>query len=257
MGIITLISDWGYTDYYLASVKGMIYKYMPEAHIVDITHNIKPFDIVGAAFALKNTYKSFPKGTVHIIGVSTEETQSQAHVVVEYEGQYFIGTDNGIFTLIFDEKPDKVFELDVIFDAETNTFAARDRFVKAAIHLVDGKPIEELGDPHEELNSKLPFEPSVDKNGIKGVVINVDNYSNIFTNIGFDFFYKHTRGKKYHIKFNSYTIDSISQSYSEVRPGEKLALFSSNGLLEIAINKGKAESLLGLKKMTNVYVVFE
>lgn len=256
MGIITITSDWGYTDFYQASVKGMIYKYLPGATIVDISHSITPFDIVEASFIIKNTYKSFPDGSVHIIGIDTEESLSNAHTAILYENQFFVGNDNGIFSLIFDKEPEKMVELDILHDSSVNTFSSRDRFVKAATHLAQGKPIEELGDIKTELKTKYPFEPSSDKNGIKGVVTYIDNFENLFTNISFDFFNKIFMGKKFIIRFNSYTTDKISNSYSDVRQGEIVALFASNGMLEIAINEGNAASLLGMKRRSHVFVDF-
>ena len=201
MGIITLTSDWGYTDFYQASVKGMIYKYLPTANIVDISHSIKAFDIVEAAFIVKNAYSSFPDGTVHIIGLSTEESIKHSHTIAFYDNQYFIGTDNGIFSMIFDKAPEKIVELDVLLDSSVNTFSSRDRFVKAATHLAEGKPIEDLGDPKTDLVNMFLFEPSADKNGIKGIVTYIDNFENLFTNISFDFFNKYINGKKFELLF--------------------------------------------------------
>lgn len=254
MGIITLTSDWGYTDFYQASVKGMIYKYLPEANIIDISHSIKAFDIVEAAFIIKNTYPSFPEGTVHIIGISTEESIKHSHTIVYYDKQYFIGTDNGIFSMIFDNEPDEIIEIDVLLDSSVNTFSSRDRFVKAATHLAQGKPMDELGDSKSELVSMILFEPSADKNGIKGIVTYIDNFENLFTNISFDLFSSFINGKKFEILFNSYEVKHISDSYSDVRPGEIVALFASNGMLEIAINKGNAASLLGMKKRSTIII---
>ncbi len=254
MAIITLISDWGYTDFYLASVKGMIYRYLPEVRIVDISHSLKTYDIVEAAYIIKNSYPSFPDGTVHIIGLNTEESIKHAHTIVYYKKQYFIGTDNGVFSMIFDGEPDMIVELDVLLDSTVNTFSTRDRFVKAATHLAEGKPIEELGDVKTELVNMFLFEPSADKEGIKGIVTYIDNFENLFTNISFELFNKTINGKKFEIRFNSYIINSISNSYSDVRPGEMLALFASNEMLEIAINKGDAASLLGMKKLSPITI---
>jgi len=254
MAIITLTSDWGYKDYYLASVKGMIYSYLPEVNIVDISHGIKSFDIVEGAFVVKNSYSSFPEGSIHIIGLSTEESISHCHTVVYYDNHYFIGTDNGIFSMIFDHKPQKIFELDVLLDSSVNTFSTRDRFVKAATHLYLGNPIEELGPKKDELVSMMLFEPSADKNGIKGIVSYIDNFENLITNISFELFNKHISGKKFEISFNSYKITSISNSYADVRPGNMVALFASNGMLEIAINRSKAASLLGMKKRSTIII---
>ena len=106
MAIITLTSDWGLKDHYAGAVKGAILSKMPGARIVDISHQIPSFEIEQAAFVLKNAYSNFPKGSVHILGINTEESDKYAHTVVEVDGHFFIGTDNGIFSLLFDKKPD-------------------------------------------------------------------------------------------------------------------------------------------------------
>jgi len=112
MPIITLTSDWGLKDHYTGAVKGVILTKMPEVRIVDISHNIPSFEIEQAAFVIKNSYANFPRGTVHILGINTEESDTYAHTVVEVDGQFFIGTDNGIFSLIFDQNPDNLIKRD-------------------------------------------------------------------------------------------------------------------------------------------------
>lgn len=246
MGVITLTSDWGLTDYYLSSVKGMIYNLYPDAKIVDISHNIPPFNINEAAYILKNAYKSFPEGTVHIIGLNSEESINNPHVATRFNKQYFIGTDNGIFSLIFEKEPDKAVSLDIMQDSERFTFSERDRFVKAAVHLAKGGKIEELGTVREKLTEKFSFEPVVSENTIRGMVLHVDNYENLITNISESLFKKVVNHKKFEISLRSYTIKNIKKAYGDVSPGEIVALFASNGLLEIALNKANASSLLGV-----------
>jgi hypothetical protein len=257
MGIITLISDWGNSDYYTAAVKGMILTHLPDARIIDITHKIKPFNSNEAAYILKNAYKNFPEGTVHIIGINTEESINHPHTVAFYDKHYFIGTDEGIFSLIFDKDPDEVIELEIIQDTENFTFSSRDRFVKAAVHLLKGKPLEKLGIPKKELKKKLLFEPIVDPNYIRGVVVHIDSYENLITNIPKALFQKVIGNKKFSITFRSDSVSKISDSYGDVRPGEVVALFGSNNMLEIAINQGNAASLLGMDWNHTVFVNIE
>ncbi len=250
MGIITLISDWGINDYYVAAVKGMIYKFHPEAHIVDISHQIQPFNSAEAAHILKNTYPSFPDGTVHIIGINTEESLKEMHIVAYYKKQYFIGTDDGIFSLIFDSEPDSIYELDVASESSTYTFSSRDRFAKAAAHLVKGGKPEELGAVKNELVKKMLFKPVMSEDSLKGMVIHIDNYRNLITNISKSDFKKFTAGSKFEISFrsNKYKVTQLHESYGDVPPGEIVALFTGNDMLEIAINRHKAASLLGIQK---------
>lgn len=256
MGIITLISDWGLSDYYVAAVKGMIYKFNPEAHIVDISHQVQPYDSVEAAFILKNAYPSFPEGTVHIIGINTEESLKEVHIVAYYDKQYFIGTDDGIFSLIFDSEPDSIFELDVTLESSTFTFSSRDRFAKAAAHLLKGGKPEELGPVKKGLVKKMLFKPVINEDSLKGMIIHIDNYHNLVTNISKNDFKKFTSGSKFEISFRShkYKVYKLHESYGDVRPGEIVALFTGNDMLEISINKGKAASLLGIRKNDPIVV---
>lgn len=254
MGLITLISDWGRNDYYTAAVKGMIYKHHPKANIVDITHDINPFDVDQAAYVIRNAYKSFPDDTVHIIGVNTEESLNHPHSVVYYNKQYFIGTDNGVFSLIFEGKPEEQLVLDIIQDSGSFTFSGRDRFVKAAVHLAKGGKLEELGTEKVKLIKKISFEPVKSENSIRGLVNHIDTYENLITNIPETLFREVVKNHTYEISLRSVKIQAIKDSYGDVRPGEVVALFASHGMLEIAINKGNAASLLGVSKKDPVVV---
>jgi S-adenosyl-L-methionine hydrolase (adenosine-forming) len=258
MPIITLTTDWGLKDHYLGAVKGAIYRMLPDAKIVDICHDIPAFDLNQAAFIIRNFYRDFPEGTIHILGLNTEASIESPHTVVFHNGHYFIGADNGIFSLIFDEKPEKIYELEVIQDTDYFTFSTRDVFVKVACHLASGKAIEEIGRPRKTIMQKMSFRPVFDGNLIKGKVIYIDSYENVFTNITEDFFNQHAKGKKFAILFRSatYRITELSKSYKDVVEGEMLALFNSSGYLEIAINMGRASSLLGLKIDQPVLIEF-
>jgi S-adenosylmethionine hydrolase len=257
MGLITLISDWGIGGYYLSAVKGMIYKFHPEAQIVDVSHSIQPFDSTEAAYVLKNAYPSFPDGTVHIIGVNTEESLKNIHTVAYYNKQYFIGSDDGIFSLIFDGEPESIFELEIPMESSTHTFSSRDRFAKAAVHLAKGGNPEELGAPRDCILTKLLFTPPINENALKGMVVYIDNYHNLITNITKSDFKKFTKGSEFEISFRSqkYKIYKVHDSYGDVIQGEIVALFTGDDILEIAINKGKAASLLGIHKKDPIVVV--
>lgn len=249
MAIITLTSDWGLKDHYAGAVKGAILRNDPTARIVDISHNVPVFDLNQAAFIVRNFYRNFPEGTIHIIAVNAEAAIETPHTLVYHHGQYFIGADNGIFSLMFDEKPEKIIELDVIQDSNYFTFPSRDVFVKVACHIASGKPVDELGHPKDQVLQRIAFQPVIQGDMIKGKVIYVDNYENVFTNITEKLFNSAIRNRKFAITFRSpgYRITQISQSYKDVNHGEMLALFSTSGYVEIAIREGKASSLLGLK----------
>lgn len=254
MGVITLISDWGHNDYYTAAVKGMIYKHYPEAIIVDITHEIEPFDVDQAAYVIRNAYKSFPENTVHIIGVNTEESLDHPHSIVYYNKQYFIGSDNGVFSLIFDHEPEQQVVLDILQDSNHFTFSGRDRFVKAAVHLAKGGDLKELGTERVDLTKRIPFEPVKSENTIRGLIIHIDTYENLVTNIPESLFREVVKRNKFEISLRSVKLNAVHNSYGDVRPGEVVGLFASHGMLEIAINKGNAASLLGVHKKDPVVI---
>jgi S-adenosylmethionine hydrolase len=244
--IITLTSDWGLKDHYLAVIKATILKRLPGVAIVDISHQISPFNLKEASYIVRNSFRSFPEGTIHIIGVNTEETLNFPHTAVFADGHYFIGTDNGIFSLIFDKKPEKMIEITIPQDSDLFTFSTRDRFVKAAVHIAEGKPIEELGPQRTKWSEQSLFQPAISDNVIKGIVIYIDNYENVITNITEEVFKKVRKGRKFVIAFRGEQLDQISKAYMDVPVSEIVALFGSTGYLEIAINQGNASSLLGL-----------
>jgi len=256
MGLITLISDWGLSDYYVAAVKGTIYRYHPDAQIVDISHQIQAYNSYEAAYVLKNAYGNFPEGTVHLIGINTEESLDNIHTVAYYKKHYFIGCDDGIFSLIFDDEPESIFELNIPMESSSHTFSSRDRFAKAAAHLASGGSIEELGSIRDSIVSKILFTPPINDNALKGMVIHIDNYQNLITNITKSDFDNFIKGSKFEISFRTkkYRIFKVHDSYDDVVYGEIVALFTGNDILEIAINKGKAASLLGIHKKDPIVV---
>ena len=249
MAIITLTSDWGLKDHYTGAVNGAILKLLPDVQIIDVSHQIPAFDLNQAAFIIRNFYPDFPLGTIHILAINTEAAVDTPHTVVFHRGHYFIGADNGIFSLLFDEKPDKIVELDIMQDSDYFTFSTRDVFVKAACHIASGQPIEKLGFPKEQIMQKMAFRPVIQGDLLKGKVIYIDNYENVFINISEALFKSAVKNRKFAITFRSlnYRITTISKSYKDVSQGDMLALFSTSGYIEIAIREGKASSLLGLK----------
>lgn len=258
MAIITLTSDWGTRDHYLAAVKGVILSKMPDATLVDISHEIEPFDLNQASFVLRNSFRYFPKGTIHIVAVNTEADLEKPHVAIRYLNQFFIGTDNGLFSLLFDQQPDEIHEIDIPQDSDYFTFPARDVFAKAAVHLARGGDMAELGDPLPKLVERMAFRPVTSGDAIIGKVIYIDRYENIFTNISEELFKRENRNRPFHIEFSvsRYRIRQISRSYGDVPEGELVALFSTTGNLQIAINKGNAASLLGLGADDTIRVQF-
>lgn len=248
MAIITLTSDWGHRDHYIAAVKGKLLSLMPEVTIVDISHTIEHYNHNHAAFVLINAFSFFPQGTVHIIGVNSIAGINSPHTVMKFGGHYFIGADNGILSLISAGSNYEIWEIDTPSDTDYFTFPSRDTFPKVAAHILSGKPISGIAKESGELRTMMQFEPIVTQDQIRGKIIHFDHYQNAITNISEKLFRSFTRGQSFKISFKTYTdgITSLSESYDDVHEGEMLALFSTTGYLQIAVNKGPASTLLGL-----------
>lgn len=258
MSIVTLISDWGYRDHYIGSVKGTLYRLIPDVNIVDITHEIALHDIIHASFVLKNSYHSFPENTIHLIAVDADATLQKPHAVVKLDNHYFIGADNGIFSLLSNKKPQKVIQLDIYQEGNFFTFPERDIFCRAAAEIIKGTPIEKLGNEVEDVKQLQFFQPVINQDRIKAKVIHIDAYHNLITNLDAETFQSVRKGRNFQIHFynGQFTVDSISDSYSDVSEATILAVFSSEGYLEIALNKGKASELLGMELDSPVIIDF-
>lgn len=257
MAIITLTTDLGSKDFYQAALKGSILSILPTANIVDITHEVPSFNISYAAFVLKNAYPYFPKNTVHLIGIDSVFNEKTKYLALRYKDHYFVGADNGIFSLLFDEKPDELVEINIMQDLKYLHFPLVDIFVKAAIHLAKGGKLKEIGVSTGDIEQRMLLHPVIERDIIRGSVIYIDTFCNVITNITKDLFTKIQRNRDFTLYFRkSETITQLSWHYNEVPEGEKLCLFGISNHLEIAINKGKASGLLGLHLSDIVRVEF-
>ena len=258
MAIITLTTDLGDKDIYQAALKGSIYKLLPTANIVDITNSVSAYNIQQAAFILKNSFYYFPDSTVHLIGIDTVFNEVTKYLAVRYKNHYFVGADNGIFSLMFDTVPTEIVEINILQDLKFLHFPLADIFVKAACHLAQGGRITEIGIPVTDIEKKMNLQPVVEKNLIKGAVIYIDSFQNVITNITKEFFNTVQQGRRFMLSFKrNETINHLSWHYNEVPEGEKLCLFGISDHLEIAINKGNAAGLLGLTLGDTVVIDFE
>src|ERR1700744_4017265 len=144
MAIITLTTDLGDKDIYQAALKGSILKLLPEVKIIDITHSVAVFNVQQAAFILKNSFYYFPESTVHLIGIDTVYNTGTKYLAVRYKNHYFVGADNGIFSLMFDTDPDEMAEINIMQDLKFLHFPLADIFVKAAFHLASGGKLQDI-----------------------------------------------------------------------------------------------------------------
>ena len=258
MKTITLTTDWGLKDHYLANVKGYLYSQISDVSVIDISHLVSKFNIVEGAFILKNSYYTFPKGTIHIISIKDQWTEKNPHLLLKYNEHYFIGTDTGIFSLILDgDKPELIIELDIIQETECFTFPAKDVFAKVACQILNGKDIKSMGQVKENILECYLPKPTIHEDCIIGNIIYFDDFQNAITNIKEDLFKKVIGNKKFTIYLSRMDgITKISDSYNDVDPDVEVAVFSSTGHLEIAMNNSTAKSLLGLDTSTSIRIEF-
>ena len=276
MSVITLITDFGTKDHYVGSVKGALYSELNDLKIVDISHSISPFIIIEAAYIIENSYKNFPIGSIHIIGVDSEKTPEQKHLVIKLDGHYFICADNGILSLLTTKiKAEKIININVHNELPT-TFSVLDVFVKIAAHIYRGGSIDLVGSKIEKLKELYNINPILNEktNEIIGNVIYVDNYENVITNITKKIFQDFGKSRKFEINARNYKFKQIVKSYSEAirfdinkesrkEIGKKIALFNKSNYLELSIYKsnplssGGASSLFGLNYRDIIIIKFD
>jgi len=210
---------------------------------------------------LRNCFKDFPQGTIHIISIDDELTNKNEHLVVKANDHYFISTDNGFFSLLLNEmKPEKIICLNISQSSNCMTFAIKNIFVPAACHLARGGTMEIIGSEVSDFKiKKSELNPVIEKDTIKGSIIYVDNYGNAITNISQKIFEDVQKERNFSILFGreNEQIIAISKKYKEVSPSEKLALFGENNFLQIAINQGQANKLLGLNQYEIIRIEFK
>ena len=255
MALITLLTDFGYSDHYVAAMKARILSINPEQTIVDISHDVALCDIGHAAHILKSVYQDFPKGTVHLISVSTSGHPDEKYIAIELDGHYFVCPDNGLLGLISSETSTQVIDLSSL---ESNrTFQALDIMSPAAVKIASGTPMIDLGNKLDTFKMMLPRHLRATKKQIVGNVIRVDHYGNLITNIEKEPFDILSKDKTFNIVFGRENSRRIHQYYGQVEPGDCFLLFNSLGLLEIGINQGSAAQLLGLGYDSAVMINFE
>ena len=275
MSIVTLTTDFGNKDYSVAAVKGAILSTIKNPKIIDISHQIEPYNVTQAAYVLKNAYKNFPRGSIHIVGVESERTPENGHIAMYFDGHYFIGADNGIFTMIKGEiKADKIVIIN-IHNQNAITFPALDTFVKVAAHLSRNGSLEVIGKATNEIRELVELKPVVNAkvDQIVGSVIYVDNYGNVITNITRKLFNEVGKSRKYTIFARNVKFKKVYETYSDAidftipkekreEDGKKIALFNDAEHLELAIYKsnplsvGSAYNLFGLEYRDSVTVKF-
>ncbi len=274
MSIITLTTDYGLKDHFVGALKGKILSEAPEARIVDITHNIDPFNSAEASYIITAAYSSFPKGTVHLIGVDAERNAENDHIAMLWNDHYFICADNGILSMLTQKiLPQQVVAIN-IHDRLSVDATDMDIFKTVACHLAKGGLLNVIGREIKTLKPITDLQPIVSKAGdsINGNVIYIDHFGNVVVNITKKLFIETGKGRPYEIVMKPKPLKTILPNYSAIAQsgkfpvkyyeGQNLAIFNESGFLEIAIFRsnpatvGSATSLLGLNYRDTITINF-
>jgi S-adenosylmethionine hydrolase len=264
MPVITLLTDFGTRDAYVANMKGVILTINPRATIVDITHWIAPQDVRQAAYAIAGSYRYFPAETVHIVVVDPGVGSRRAIVALRLEGQTFLAPDNGVLSPFLEKEPiEKIVRIentDYFLKPVSRTFHGRDIFAPVGAQLSLGLPLDRLGAPIESsaLFRLDLVQPRFEKDGrLSGTVIDIDRFGNLITNIDWPFVKHHYPAAGHdslRFAIGRHTLNCLSSSYDSVKPGIALVLVGSRGFFEISVNRGNAALFFSARTGTPISV---
>jgi S-adenosylmethionine hydrolase len=248
MPILTLTSDIGHKDFLVGAVKGQILQVNEGFNIIDISHELTPFNYSQAAYVCRNAIRNFPDESFHMILMNLFHTRPEYLLLAKYGTQYIGIADNGLLTMILEGLPEEVIGIQLDKTQNRNTLYCAKVLAQVFTDLLSGQPMNKLGDPGHSIQVKNPLRPLLGNNYIEGQIIFIDHFENVIVNITREDFEEQRKGRSFKIVFKrDEVIDQISETYADVNEGEKLALFNSAGYLEIAINKGNAAGLFGLQ----------
>src|SRR5688500_1653944 len=250
--VIALLSDFGSRDHYAGTMKGVILNICPDATLVDITHDVPAHDVLDGALQLAATARYFPAGTIFLAVVDPGVGSSRRGIAAEAGDYRFVAPDNGVLTAVLREfTPKKIVELTERRYARptvSRTFEGRDRFAPAAGWLAKGIQLTALGRPaadYQRLDIPLP---QVEESRIVGVVLRVDRFGNLVTNIDRRAVESVARSGAMEVSAAGHTVGRLVATYADIQPGEVCALFGSTDHLELAANSDSAADIMGLPR---------
>jgi len=256
--IITLLTDFGLKDPYVASMKGVILRINPQCTLIDITHEVTPHDLKEGAFTLANAFSTFPEQTIHIAVVDPGVGSPRKPILLVTQNYFFIGPDNGLFT--FALQRERVRQAVVLSNRKfflpqvSTTFHGRDIFAPVAGHLSLGVEPKAFG--HEIRSwAKLPFpKPREKEGGLVGEIFHIDAFGNLVSNIDQLQLFQFVKGQPFVTSVGRRTIHGLKKGYWEGRRDEPIALIGSGGFLEISLKEGNAQQMLKAKKGDRVSI---
>jgi hypothetical protein len=248
MPILTLTSDIGLKDFLVGAIKGQILQVNDSFNLVDIAHQLTPFNYPQAAYVCRNAYKNFPDESFHLVLVNLFDAKPEHLLLARHKNQYIGIADNGLLTMILEGPPEQVVAIPLEKTKQKTTLYYASVFAQAFTDLLSGVSLEKIGDPAIKILEKNPLKPMLGNSWIEGQIIFIDHYENVVVNITREEFEAQRKGRSFKIVFKrDEVIEKIGETYADVQEGEKMAIFNSAGYLEIAINKGNAAGLFGLQ----------
>ncbi len=260
--IITLTTDFGLNDHFVGAIKGVLMEIAPGAQIVDISHAVQPFDILDGALTISQAYSYYPAGTVHMVVVDPGVGTARRPIILAGERHLFVAPDNGVLSLIYARETRitvrHVTAEHYFLQPRSNTFHGRDIFAPIAAYLAKGVDSERFGPAITDyVRFGMPRPKPVDERTLRGVVLKIDRFGNLITNVTPTDAPKlfETPPTAFKIAIGKGEVTRLCVNYAEGGPGEAFAILGSMGFLEIATNRGSAFQLLGAGKGSEVNVV--
>lgn len=246
--ILTLTTDFGLSDHYVGTMKGVILGICPQSQIVDISHQVAPFAIPEGAYVIAQAYRYFPKKTVHVVVVDPGVGSARRPIVVEAAGQLFVAPDNGVLSMIYAREKHKVRVISndrYFLRPVSQTFHGRDIFSAVAAHLAAGVNASKMGKRIDDyIHAAFASPERVGTGTWKGAVLKIDHFGNIITNLESRKF-TGLADRRFTLRLGSHRITMLARSYAERGPGELFAIAGSSGYLEVSLNQSSAARLLG------------
>lgn len=246
--ILTLTTDFGLSDHYVGAMKGVILGICPDAQIVDIGHQVSPFEITEGAYLIAQAYPCFPKKTVHVVVVDPGVGSARRPILLEMAGQYFIAPDNGVLSMVYGSEKAKVRVIsnDKLFrHPVSRTFHGRDIFSPVAAHIAAGVPPSRVGKLIDDyLRPAFQKPQRTGKRTWTGRILKIDRFGNIVTNFHSSDF-PNLEKQNFAMRLGPHEIEILVRNYSESGPGEKFLIVGSSGYLEVSINQGSAAKAIG------------
>jgi S-adenosyl-L-methionine hydrolase (adenosine-forming) len=257
--IITLTTDYGIADHLVGAMKGVILNINPEAEIIDIGHSVRPYDILDGALTIGHAYRYYPRGTIHVVVVDPGVGTARRPLLVSGDLHYFVAPDNGVLSVVYERETTlavrHVTADHYFLQPLSRTFHGRDVFCPVAAWLSKNGQTSSFGEEiHDFVRFTLP-KPKAEGNAVKGVVLRVDNFGNLQTNLSpEDVPQLAAPDGKFKIRVGSAEIQKVLSTFADGAPNEAFGIIGSNGYLEISVNRGNAARALGAQRGAEVTV---